>query len=44
VFQKLGLEKADYSPTLKIFFKMFKWIRHFEDVGKPNFFNEFSLA
>jgi adenylate kinase family enzyme len=41
VFQKLCLEDSNYKPTLKIFFKMFKWNRYFEEVGKPNFFNKF---
>lgn len=41
LLQKLGLEKSNYKPTLKIFFKMFKWNRHFEEVGKPKFYNEF---
>lgn len=43
LLQKLGLEKANYTPTIKIFFKMFKWNRHFEEVGKPNFFTKFGL-
>lgn len=43
IFQKLGKEKANYNPTYKIFFKMFKWNRHFEDNGKPNFFNNFGV-
>ncbi|MFK9095455.1 AAA family ATPase [Bacillus salipaludis] len=43
VLQKLGLEKSNYKPTIIIFFKMFKWNRHFEDVGKPNFFNKFGI-
>lgn len=29
--QKLGIEKSNYKPTMKIFFKMFKWNRHFEE-------------
>lgn len=41
--QKLRLEQAHYKPTVKIFFSMFKWNRHFEDVGKPNFFNRFMI-
>jgi adenylate kinase family enzyme len=36
VFQKLRLEDSNYKPTFKIFFKMFKWNRYFEEVGKPN--------
>ncbi|MFJ7726320.1 AAA family ATPase [Neobacillus sp. NPDC097160] len=43
VLQKLGLEKSNYKPTITIFFKMFKWNRHFEDVGKPNFFDKFGI-
>jgi adenylate kinase family enzyme len=43
LFQKLLLEKSNYKPTMKIFFKMFKWNKYFEDVGKPNFFNEFGV-
>lgn len=35
LLQKIGLEKSNYKPTIKIFFKMFKWNRHFEEVGKP---------
>lgn len=38
--QKLRLEKSNYKPTLEIFFKMFKWNRYFEEVGKDNFFNK----
>lgn len=41
--QKLRLEKSNYKPTIKIFFKMFNWNRYFEEVGKPNFFNEFGM-
>ena len=43
LLQKLGLEKSNYKPTMRMFFKMFKWNRYFEDVGKPNFFNSFSI-
>ncbi|MFJ5758680.1 DNA topology modulation protein FlaR [Neobacillus sp. NPDC093182] len=43
VLQKLGVEKSNYNPTLKIFLKMFKWNRYFEEVGKPNFFNKFAV-
>lgn len=39
--QKVGLEHSNYKPTWKIFFKMFKWNRHFEEVGKPNFLNSY---
>jgi adenylate kinase family enzyme len=41
VFQKFGIEKSNYTPTTKIFFKMFKWNRYFEQVGKPDFFNKY---
>ncbi len=41
ILQKLRLEKSNYKPTLKIFLKMFKWNRYFEEVGKPNFYNKF---
>ncbi|QOR64962.1 DNA topology modulation protein FlaR [Cytobacillus suaedae] len=41
--QKLRLEKSNYKPTLEIFLKMFKWNRHFEEVGKVNFFNKYGL-
>lgn len=41
LLQRLRLEKSNYKPTLKIFFKMFKWNRYFEEVGKPNFYNKF---
>lgn len=41
VFQILRLEDSNYKPTFKIFLKMFKWNRYFEEVGKPNFFNKF---
>ncbi|BAK16347.1 adenylate kinase [Solibacillus silvestris StLB046] len=41
--QKLRIEKANYIPTLAIFFKMFKWNRYFEEVGKINFFNKYGV-
>ncbi len=41
--QKLRLEKSNYRPTLAIFFKMFKWNRHFEEVGKVNFFSKYGM-
>ncbi|MEH7225377.1 AAA family ATPase [Bacillus sp. JJ1566] len=41
--QKLRLEHSNYKPTWKIFFKMFKWNRHFEEVGKPNFFKKYGV-
>jgi adenylate kinase family enzyme len=43
VLQKLGVEKSNYNPTLKIFLKMFNWNRYFEDEGKPNFFKKFAV-
>ena len=39
--QTLGIEKSNYKPNIRIFFKMFKWNRHFESVGKKHFFEEF---
>ncbi|WP_425268634.1 DNA topology modulation protein FlaR [Halobacillus dabanensis] len=42
IFQKLCLEKSNYKPTIKIFFKMFKWNKQFEEGGKPNFFNVYA--
>lgn len=41
VKQKLGQERAHYQPNLTIFFKMFKWNKHFEQVGKPFFFHTY---
>lgn len=41
ILQKLGIEKSHYKPDLKIFYKMFKWNRVFEKVGKPKFFNAY---
>ncbi|WP_281974962.1 AAA family ATPase [Halobacillus litoralis] len=41
IFQKAGMEHANYQPTLKIFLKMFKWNKQFEERGKPNFFKSF---
>jgi adenylate kinase family enzyme len=43
VLQKFGLEKSNYRPTLKMFFKMFKWNKYFEEVGKPIFFKKFEV-
>jgi len=39
--QKLKLEQSNYKPTKEIFFKMFKWNRHFEEVGKLNFIEKY---
>lgn len=41
ILQKLRLEESNYKPTITIFFKMFEWNKHFEEVGKPNFFRKF---
>lgn len=41
--QKLRLEKSSYKPTFKVFLKMFKWNRYFEEVGKVNFFDKYSI-
>ena len=38
--QKMGFEKAHYQPTFSIFFKMFRWNKRFERVGKPKFFKQ----
>lgn len=36
----MGFEKAHYQPTFSIFFKMFRWNKCFERVGKPKFFKQ----
>lgn len=41
--QKLQLEKANYKPTLDLFYKMFKWNLYFEKVEKDDFFNKYAL-
>ncbi|WP_371933332.1 AAA family ATPase [Halobacillus litoralis] len=41
ILQKLRLEKAHYTPTFRIFLKMFKWNKYFEENGKPHFFEAF---
>ncbi|MFS0821836.1 shikimate kinase [Bacillus sp. 1P02SD] len=41
--QKLWLEDSNYKPTWKIFLKMFKWNRQFEEVGKPNILSKNSV-
>jgi len=38
--QKIGIEKAHYQPTFSIFLKMFRWNKHFEEIGKPKFFTK----
>ncbi|WP_066070492.1 AAA family ATPase [Neobacillus soli] len=35
ILQKIGLEKANYQPTFKMFRKMFQWNTHFEHKSKP---------
>ncbi|KAB7671306.1 DNA topology modulation protein FlaR [Bacillus sp. B1-b2] len=40
--QKLGIEKANYTPTFHIFKNMFIWNKYFEEVAKPHFFNKYS--
>ncbi|WP_205683823.1 P-loop NTPase family protein [Brevibacillus migulae] len=35
LLQKLGVEKANYKPTFKIFVNMFRWNASFEQNGKP---------
>jgi adenylate kinase family enzyme len=37
--QKIGVEKANYRPTLTILKKMFTWNAHFEQVSKPEILN-----
>ncbi|MFT9596780.1 AAA family ATPase [Mesobacillus sp.] len=34
ILQKLGLERANYAPTLKIFRKMFVWNKFFEEKSR----------
>ncbi|MFK3939220.1 DNA topology modulation protein FlaR [Alkalihalobacillus sp. NPDC078783] len=34
--QKVGVEKANYDPTVKMFLNMFKWNIYFEKESKPN--------
>ncbi|MBS4172693.1 AAA family ATPase [Bacillus sp. FJAT-49736] len=41
ILQKLRIERSHYMPTVEIFLKMFKWNRHFEEVGRPNFFKKY---
>ncbi|MFT8710186.1 MAG: DNA topology modulation protein FlaR [Sporolactobacillus sp.] len=33
--QLLGIEAANYTPSFKIFMKMFEWNSHFEKISKP---------
>jgi hypothetical protein len=37
------MESSNYKPTFSIFFKMFKWNRFFEDIGKPHFYERFGV-
>ncbi len=41
ILQKLGIEKANYTPTFKIFMKMFKWNAGFEKKSKPKILDMF---
>ncbi|GEN52231.1 DNA topology modulation protein FlaR [Halobacillus faecis] len=41
ILQKLRLENAHYTPTFRIFLKMFKWNKYFEENGKPHFFQKY---
>ncbi|MFD2132395.1 DNA topology modulation protein FlaR [Pseudogracilibacillus auburnensis] len=41
--QKMRLEYANYKPTFQVFLNMFKWNKHFEEVGKPNFFTTYGM-
>lgn len=43
LLQKLGLEKSNYKPNFSIFIKMFKWNCHFEEIGKPNFYQRYGM-
>jgi adenylate kinase family enzyme len=42
ILQKIGLEKANYKPTFKIFMKMFEWNYYFENESKPEISNMLS--
>ncbi|MFC7393819.1 AAA family ATPase [Scopulibacillus cellulosilyticus] len=35
ILQKIGVEKANYQPTFKIFKDMFNWNAHFENKSRP---------
>jgi adenylate kinase family enzyme len=35
IFQKIGIEKANYKPTFKMLRKMFSWNHNFELIYKP---------
>ncbi|WML49214.1 AAA family ATPase [Neobacillus sp. PS3-34] len=34
ILQKIGVEKANYKPTIKMFRKMFEWNAYFENISK----------
>ncbi|NRG45372.1 AAA family ATPase [Bacillus sp. CRN 9] len=38
--QKLRIEKSNYTPTVDIFIKMFKWNKYFEEITKPDFLSK----
>ncbi|QXE02187.1 DNA topology modulation protein FlaR [Terribacillus sp. DMT04] len=40
--QITGLEKANYTPSFRMFLKMFKWNRYFEKSNKPYIYDAFS--
>lgn len=40
--QKVGVEKANYTPTIKMFIKMFEWNAGFEKQSKPMILNMLS--
>ncbi|MFC5649507.1 DNA topology modulation protein FlaR [Paenibacillus solisilvae] len=37
--QKVGVEQANYTPTIKMFIKMFEWNAGFEKQSKPMILN-----
>jgi adenylate kinase family enzyme len=39
ILQKMGLEKANYKPTFKMFRRMFGWNARFEKESKPEILN-----
>lgn len=39
--QKIGVEKANYTPSFKIFIKMFEWNAGFEKKSKPKILDMF---
>jgi adenylate kinase family enzyme len=42
ILQKIGLEKANYKPTFKMFRRMFGWNADFESESKPEILNMLS--